>query len=100
MVRETRFVTHAPERPWAMVEPADGATATELGELLTQAAKTIKDVGSDLRTHSMAVEWDGEGGEAFRTWCNFICRNERLTPHQNERQMSVTSVISASRYRP
>jgi hypothetical protein len=23
-----------------------------------------------------------------------------LTPHQNERQMSVTGVISASRYRP
>ncbi|MEV6423711.1 hypothetical protein [Streptomyces sp. NPDC051662] len=28
------------------------------------------------------------------------CPTERLTPHQNERQMSVTSVISASRYRP
>ncbi|MFB7444349.1 hypothetical protein ACFC01_39685 [Streptomyces mirabilis] len=70
MVMETRFVTHDPEQLWAMVEPADGATATELGELLTQAAKTINDIGSDLRTHSMAVEWDGEGGEAFRTWCN------------------------------
>ncbi|MFD9280829.1 hypothetical protein ACFWD7_26585 [Streptomyces mirabilis] len=70
MVKETRFVAHDPEQLWAMVEPADGAAATELGELLTQAAKTIKDIGSDLRTHSMAVEWDGEGGEAFRTWCN------------------------------
>ncbi|MFI5812624.1 hypothetical protein ACIA7S_16830 [Streptomyces sp. NPDC051643] len=70
MVKETRFVAHDPEQLWAMVEPADGATATGLGELLTQAAKTIKDIGSDLRTHSLAVEWDGEGGEAFRTWCN------------------------------
>lgn len=73
MVKETRFVAHDPEQLWAMVEPADGAAATELGELLTQAAKTINDIGSDLRTHSMAVEWDGEGGEggeAFRTWCN------------------------------
>ena len=70
MVKETRFVAHDPEQLWAMVEPADGATATELGELLTQAAKTIKEIGGDLRTHSMAVEWDGEGGEAFRTWCN------------------------------
>ena len=70
MVKETRFVAHDPEELWAMVEPADGATATELGELLTQAAKTIKEIGGDLRTHSMAVEWDGEGGEAFRTWCN------------------------------
>ncbi|MEV6506938.1 hypothetical protein AB0M61_12515 [Streptomyces sp. NPDC051642] len=70
MVKETRFVAHNPEELWAMVEPADGTTATELGELLTQAAKTIKEIGGDLRTHSMAVEWDGEGGEAFRTWCN------------------------------
>ncbi|MFJ1605292.1 hypothetical protein ACIOHS_18280 [Streptomyces sp. NPDC088253] len=70
MVKQTRFLVHDPEQLWAMVEPADGATATELGDLLTQAAKTIKDIGSDLRTHSMAVEWDGEGGEAFRTWCN------------------------------
>lgn len=70
MVKETRFVAHDPEELWAMVEPADGTTATELGELLTQAAKTIKEIGGDLRTHSMAVEWDGEGGEAFRTWCN------------------------------
>ncbi|MET7679089.1 hypothetical protein [Streptomyces sp. NPDC005423] len=70
MVKETRFVTHDPEELWAMVEPADGATATELGDLLTQAAKTIKEIGGDLRTHSRAVEWDGEGGEAFRTWCD------------------------------
>jgi uncharacterized protein YukE len=70
MVKESRFVAHDPEELWAMVEPADGATATELGDLLTQAAKTIKEIGGDLRTHSMAVQWDGEGGEAFRTWCN------------------------------
>ncbi|MGW3634009.1 hypothetical protein ACWD7F_28330 [Streptomyces sp. NPDC005122] len=70
MVEQTRFLAHDPEQLWAMVEPADGATATDLGDLLTQAAKTIKDIGSDLRTHSLAVEWDGEGGEAFRTWCH------------------------------
>ncbi|MEU5480883.1 hypothetical protein [Streptomyces mirabilis] len=70
MVKQTRFLAHDPEQLWAMVEPADGATATDLGDLLTQAAKTIKDIGSDLRTHSLAVEWDGEGGEAFRTWCH------------------------------
>ncbi|MFH9964911.1 hypothetical protein ACH4PR_26540 [Streptomyces mirabilis] len=68
MVKETRFLAHDPEELWAMVDPADGATATDLGDLLTEAAKTIKEIGTDLRTHSLAVEWDGEGGEAFRKW--------------------------------
>lgn len=68
MVRQSRFLTHDPEQLWAMVESADGATASELGVLLTQAAKTISEIGDDLRTHSLAVEWEGEGGEAFRTW--------------------------------
>ncbi|GDY75169.1 hypothetical protein SAV31267_046540 [Streptomyces avermitilis] len=67
-VRQSRFLTQDPEQLWSMVEGADGATATELGVLLTQAAKTIGEIGTDLRTHSMAVEWEGEGGEAFRKW--------------------------------
>ncbi|MFE8949060.1 hypothetical protein [Streptomyces sp. NPDC007856] len=68
-VRQERFLVQDPEQLWAMVESADGATASGLGELLTEAAKTIKEIGGDLRTHSMAVEWEGEGGQAFRTWC-------------------------------
>ncbi|MGW0834002.1 hypothetical protein [Streptomyces prunicolor] len=68
MVKQARFAAHDPEQLWSMVEPADGATVTELGDLLTQAATTIKEIGTDLRTHSLAVEWEGEGGEAFRTW--------------------------------
>lgn len=67
-VRQSRFLTQDPEQLWSMVEGADGATATELGVLLTQAAKTIGEIGTDLRTHSMAVEWEGKGGEAFRKW--------------------------------
>ncbi|MFD8390274.1 hypothetical protein ACFV2N_13970 [Streptomyces sp. NPDC059680] len=68
-VRQERFLLQDPEQLWAMVESADGPTASGLGELLTEAAKTIKEIGGDLRTHSMAVEWEGEGGKAFRTWC-------------------------------
>ncbi|MFF3135348.1 hypothetical protein [Streptomyces mirabilis] len=69
-VKQARFLTHDPEQLWAMVEAADGATASDLRDLLTQAAKTIKEIGTDLQTHSLAVEWEGEGGEAFRTWIN------------------------------
>ncbi|MEU9985464.1 hypothetical protein AB0E10_01425 [Streptomyces sp. NPDC048045] len=68
-VRQERFLLQDPEQLWAMVESADGPTASGLGELLKEAAKTIKEIGGDLQTHSMAVEWEGEGGAAFRTWC-------------------------------
>lgn len=68
MAKQYRFIVHTPEQLWAMVEPADGATAADLGVLLTAAAKTIKSIGDDLKTHSTSVEWDGEGGDAFRKW--------------------------------
>ncbi len=66
---QARFLVQDPEQLWAMVESADGPTVSDLGVLLTEAAGTIKEIGGDLLTHSLAVEWDGEGGEAFRTWC-------------------------------
>lgn len=68
-INQERFLVQDPEQLWAMVESADGPTASGLGELLTEAAKTIKEIGGDLLKHSLAVEWEGEGGEAFRTWC-------------------------------
>ncbi|MEU6087793.1 hypothetical protein ABZ865_13415 [Streptomyces sp. NPDC047085] len=69
-VRQSRFLVQDPEQLWAMVESADGPTASALGDLLVDAAKTITEIGGDLRTHSLAVEWHGEGGDAFRTWCH------------------------------
>lgn len=69
-IKQERFLVQDPEQLWAMVEPADGPTVSGLGELLTEAAKTIKEIGGDLLTHSMAVQWEGAGGEAFRSWCH------------------------------
>jgi uncharacterized protein YukE len=69
-IKQERFLVQDPEQLWAMVEPADGPTVSGLGELLTEAAKTIKEIGGDLLTHSMAVQWEGAGGEAFRSWCS------------------------------
>lgn len=68
MVKHYRFVAHTPEQLWAMVESADGSTPADLGTLLTTAAKTINTIGDDLKKHSTSVEWDGEGGDAFRKW--------------------------------
>ncbi|MYW16777.1 hypothetical protein [Streptomyces sp. SID161] len=69
-IKQERFLVQDPEQLWAMVESADGPTVSGLGDLLTDAAKTIKKIGADLLNHSLAVEWEGEGGEAFRTWCH------------------------------
>ncbi|MEU6390365.1 hypothetical protein [Streptomyces sp. NPDC046939] len=65
---------HSPEELWAMVEPADGGTASDLGALLTAAAKTIKEIGGDLKTHSTSVQWEGEGADAFHKWIDQAAR--------------------------
>ncbi|GHI05286.1 hypothetical protein Scel_36070 [Streptomyces cellostaticus] len=67
-IKQSRFFVQDPEQLWAMVEAADATAASDLGDLLTQAAKTINQIGNDLWKHSLSVEWKGEGGEAFRTW--------------------------------
>ncbi|MFI0239810.1 hypothetical protein [Streptomyces sp. NPDC016845] len=74
MAKSYRFAVHSPEELWAMVEPADGATAADLGVLLTSAAKTIKEIGGDLKTHSTSVEWEGEGADAFHKWVDHAAR--------------------------
>ncbi|MFI0235819.1 hypothetical protein [Streptomyces sp. NPDC016845] len=74
MAKSYRFAVHSPEELWTMVEPADGSTATDLGALLTAAAKTIKEIGGDLKTHSTAVEWKGEGADAFHKWVDQAAR--------------------------
>ncbi|MFE1950385.1 hypothetical protein ACFW9D_07955 [Streptomyces sp. NPDC059524] len=68
MALQYRFMMYGPEELWTMVEPADGSAPADLGVLLTAAAKTINEIGEDLKKHSTAVEWDGEGGDAFRSW--------------------------------
>lgn len=74
MAKSYRFAVHSPEELWAMVEPADGATASDLGTLLTAAAKTIKEIGDDLKTHSTSVQWEGEGADAFHKWIDQAAR--------------------------
>ncbi|GAA2348076.1 hypothetical protein OKJ48_20675 [Streptomyces kunmingensis] len=74
MAKSYRFAVHSPEELWTMVEPADGGTAADLGALLTSAAKTIKEIGGDLKTHSTSVEWEGEGADAFHKWIDHAAR--------------------------
>ncbi|MFJ7158035.1 hypothetical protein ACIQUQ_24300 [Streptomyces sp. NPDC101118] len=66
----TNFEGHSHDALLAMLASADAATAKSLGTQLTEAAKTIKEIGEDLKAHAPKVAWEGEGGDAFREWVN------------------------------
>ncbi|MFF4740314.1 hypothetical protein ACFY2W_31175 [Streptomyces sp. NPDC001262] len=52
----------------AMVEHAQPARAAEVAEKLKTAAAAIEEFGTLLQTEALSMTWEGEGGEAFRTW--------------------------------
>ncbi|MCI0383662.1 WXG100 family type VII secretion target [Streptomyces sp. CNQ085] len=52
----------------AMVAKADPGLLTSRGQALGKAGSDMDGIGSELRTHIDRVEWDGEGGDAFREW--------------------------------
>lgn len=51
-----------------MVAQASPPAAAELSRKLADAAEALSKIGEDLKKHTAHVEWEGEGGEAFRTW--------------------------------
>ncbi|MFP8943879.1 WXG100 family type VII secretion target [Streptomyces fenghuangensis] len=52
----------------AMVAKADPGLLTSRGQALGKAGSDMDGIGSELRTYIDRVEWDGEGGDAFREW--------------------------------
>ncbi|WP_143688576.1 WXG100 family type VII secretion target [Streptomyces barkulensis] len=52
----------------AMVTKADPGLLTSRGQALGKAGSDMDGIGSELRTYIDRVEWDGEGGDAFREW--------------------------------
>ncbi|MBN3928758.1 hypothetical protein IQ279_03715 [Streptomyces verrucosisporus] len=52
----------------AMVAKADPGLLTSRGQDLGKAGSDMDGIGSELRTYIDRVEWDGEGGDAFREW--------------------------------
>ncbi|WP_051807501.1 WXG100 family type VII secretion target [Streptomyces sp. NRRL F-2664] len=51
----------------AMIESLNPAKVAALGTKLTEAAKTIKDIGTKLKDHKVKG-WEGEGATAFQDW--------------------------------
>ncbi|MEW2580041.1 hypothetical protein [Streptomyces syringium] len=75
------FESQSHEQLRAMIADADAdATATQaLGERLKAAGVAIGKIGEDLRTYMSHVNWEGEAGDAFRTWgANMVNATTRL----------------------
>lgn len=64
----TDFDSMTHEQLVAMLNSASSEGAAELARKLTKAASTITKIGDDLMTYVKGLEWQGEGGDAFRDW--------------------------------
>ncbi|WP_060180419.1 WXG100 family type VII secretion target [Streptomyces sp. IMTB 1903] len=59
--------THA--QLYAMIAALDDEAVSARGAQLTEAAKTIKEIGENLKKHKVKG-WEGEAAEAFQNWVN------------------------------
>ncbi|MEE1752259.1 WXG100 family type VII secretion target [Streptomyces sp. SP18CS02] len=64
----TDFESHTHEQLRAMIASANPDTLKDHADKLTDAAKTIKQIGEDLKVYVRSVDWKGEAGTAFETW--------------------------------
>jgi hypothetical protein len=64
----TDFESMTHEQLSAMLDEASSAGASHLTSKLSKAASTITKIGDDLMTYVKGLEWQGEGGDAFRDW--------------------------------
>ncbi|MEU6900874.1 WXG100 family type VII secretion target [Streptomyces virginiae] len=63
----TNFEGYTHGQLHAMIESLDPAKVAALGTKLTDAAKTIKEIGTKLKDHKVKG-WEGEGATAFQNW--------------------------------
>ncbi|MGW2619946.1 WXG100 family type VII secretion target [Streptomyces sp. NPDC001500] len=64
----TDFESMTHEQLAALIDAASSEGASHLAGKLSKAASTITKIGDDLMTHVKGLEWQGEGGDAFRDW--------------------------------
>ncbi len=64
----TDFESMTHEQLLALLESASSEGASQLAGKLSKAASTITKIGDDLMTYTKGLHWQGEGGDAFRTW--------------------------------
>ncbi|MEH0473212.1 hypothetical protein QA943_31005 [Streptomyces sp. B21-097] len=64
----TDFESMTHEQLAALIDAASSEGASHLAGKLSKAASTITKIGDDLMTHVKGLDWQGEGGDAFRDW--------------------------------
>ncbi|MEU4348771.1 hypothetical protein [Streptomyces sp. NPDC023838] len=67
-VERTDFEQKSHQELWAMVQGMKADSASHLAKKLADAAKTITEIGDDLKAHMSRVVWTGEGAKAFTDW--------------------------------
>ncbi|WP_438291349.1 hypothetical protein [Streptomyces sp. HUAS TT7] len=75
---KTDFEGHQLNQMIDLVQNANPEHLTSAGDALFAAHKAINDAASELDGHIGNVEWEGESGEAFRTW------GKKLVGHAQE----------------
>ncbi|GAA3759898.1 hypothetical protein [Streptomyces tremellae] len=65
---ETDFESMSHAEMVALLRSADARTAAGVSEKLASVAETVSKIGEHLKAHVRALEWEGEGGDAFREW--------------------------------
>lgn len=64
----TDFESMTHEQLAALLDSASSEGASHLATKLSKASSTITKIGDDLMTYVKGLEWQGEGGDAFRDW--------------------------------
>ncbi len=64
----TDFESMTHEQLVALLDSASPEGAAQLATKLSKASSTITKIGDDLMTYVKGLEWQGEGGDAFRDW--------------------------------
>ncbi|MDU0299499.1 hypothetical protein [Streptomyces sp. PAL114] len=64
----TDFESMTHEQLVALLDAAGPEGAAQLATKLSKASSTITKIGDDLMTYVKGLEWQGEGGDAFRDW--------------------------------
>ena len=59
---------------YAMILNADPSQLNDVGTALAKAFSDINAIADELKAHVEHVKWDGDGGDAFRTWGHEVAK--------------------------
>ncbi|MEV6045912.1 hypothetical protein [Streptomyces xanthochromogenes] len=72
---KTDFEGHRLNEMIDLIHPANPQHLISAGDALFAAHEAISSAAAELRGHIGKVEWEGESGEAFRTWGNNLANH-------------------------